>query len=144
MSQPVLIVCGSRRWSDRRRLIDTLDRLCCRPGSLGYWPAELWHGGAAGADQMAGEFAAADPYRLPVRVWPADWARYGRSAGVRRSAEMVAAAPAGSLVVAFVPGRLAESAGTAHTVVLARRRGLRVVVVDSAGQRVLAGDPVLL
>jgi len=138
---PVLIVCGSRRWSDRRRLIDTLDEICSWNGS--YWPAELWHGGAMGADAMAGEFAAADPCRLPVRVWPADWARYGRAAGVRRSAEMIAAAPVGSLLVAFVPHRLADSVGTAHEVRLARKRGLAVVVVDCCGQQVLPADPLL-
>ncbi len=136
MQNPVLLVCGSRRWADFPRLAEVLDKLIrpvCRPVY-----SAVWHGGAGGADSLAARWAAALPCPLPVRVWPADWHRYGRAAGVRRSAEMLAAAPPGSLLVAFVPGRLADSAGTAHTVRLARRRGLTVVVVDSDGQRVLA------
>lgn len=140
MQNPVLIVCGSRRWADYPRLAEVLDNLI--------WPvcqpiySAIWHGGAGGADRLAAHYAA---WRgREVRVWPADWRRYGRAAGVRRSAEMIGAAPEGSLLVAFVPGALAESPGTAHEVRLARKRGLQVVIVDCAGQRVLAGDPVLL
>lgn len=140
MQKPVLIVCGSRRWADYPRLAATLEALI--------WPvcqpiyAAVWHGGARGADRLAAHFAA---WRgRETRVWPADWRRYGRAAGVRRSAEMIAAAPEGSLLVAFVPGRLAESPGTAHAVRLARKRGLQIIVVDCDGQRVLAGDPVLV
>lgn len=140
MSDPVLIVCGSRRWADYPRLAQALDNLI--------WPVRdpiysaIWHGGARGADRLAAHYAA---WRgREVRVWPADWRRYGRAAGVRRSAEMIAAAPEGSLLVAFVPGALADSVGTAHVVRLARRRGLAVVIVDNAGQRALAADPVLL
>jgi len=136
---PVLIVCGSRRWTDYDRLAEVL------AGIVGIPPryAALWHGGAKGADAMAGNWAQARWSRLPVRRWPADWERYGRAAGVRRSAEMIAAAPPGSLLVAFVPHRLADSVGTAHEVKLARHRGLAVVVVDSCGLQRLPADPFL-
>lgn len=140
MSKPVLIVCGSRRWSDYDRLAEVLAGLAGIPSRY----AELWHGGAKGADCQASTWASCRWSPLPVRRWPADWARYGRAAGVRRSAEMIAAAPEGSLLVAFVPHRLADSVGTAHGVRLARRRGLAVVVVDCCGRQVLPADPVLL
>jgi len=137
MSNPVLIVCGSRSYPNQYDLNVTLQRLW----SEGSFTA-LWSTDAAGASRLARLWAMARC--IPVRRWPADWARYGRAAGVRRSAEMIAAAPPGSLLVAFVPGRLADSVGTAHEVRLARQRGLAVVIVDSRGPRVLAADPVLL
>jgi len=137
--KPVLIVCGSRRWRDYDRLAEVLAGLVGIPPRY----AALWHGGAKGADAMAGNWASTRWASLPVRRWPADWEHYGRSAGVRRSAEMVAAAPPGSVLVAFVPHRLADSVGTAHTVRLARRRGLAVVVADCCGLQRLAADPSL-
>lgn len=90
--------------------------------------AALWSGGASGADSLCASWAVS--VGLPVRVWPADWS-LGPSAGPRRSAALLAAAPAGSVVVCFVPGSLASSPGSAATVALARRRGLPVFLVSS-------------
>jgi hypothetical protein len=128
---PVVVVCGSRRWWSHARVTLAL---------LKVWSpqfAALWHGAARGADLFADAFARGSG--IPVRRWPADWS-LGRSAGVRRSAEMVAAAPPGSICVAFVLGRLADSRGTAHTVRLALRRGLRCLVVDNSGSGWLEPD----
>lgn len=123
---PVVVVCGSRRWWSHARVTLAL---------LKVWSprfAALWHGAARGPDLFADAFARR--CEIPVRAWLADWDRYGQAAGVRRSAEMIAAAPPGSVCVAFVLGRLADSRGTAHTVRLALRRGLRCLVVDNSGQ----------
>lgn len=85
----------------------------------------VWVGNARGVDSVTAAWCAR--LGVPVRVWPAAWSRWGRSAGVRRSAEMVGALPAGSAVVAFSPGSLAASPGTAHCVGFARARGLVVL-----------------
>lgn len=73
-------------------------------------------GGARGADSLAARFAQARG--LPLRVFLPDYTRYGRSAPLVRNKSIIAAA---ELVVAFWDGR---SAGTAHALGLARRRGL--------------------
>ena len=77
-------------------------------------------GGARGVDSIAA--AAAREAGLPVREFPADWARLGRGAGLVRNRTIVEAA---SVVVAFWDGR---SRGTAHTIGLAREAGRQVVV----------------
>lgn len=119
MSSPVLVVIGSRSFSDRGQLFRFL-------GGLGSF-SELWSGGAPGADRL-GELWARS-VGLPFRCFPALWKRWGRSAGFRRSAELVSECPEGSLVVCFVDRPLESCRGSLFTVLLARRRGLGVVVV---------------
>jgi hypothetical protein len=125
---PVICVTGSRKWSDVGML-----RLCLANvvGELGE-PAKLWHGACpSGADPMADAWAR--DRGIQVGTWEADWAWFGRSAGPRRNAAMVAALPAGSVVVAFVPGSLAASFGTADCVRRALARGFRVRLVEHGG-----------
>lgn len=59
---------------------------------------EVVSGGAKGADTGGEEFA--QWVGLPVRKFPADWNRYGRSAGMRRNLEMAEYAEA----VVLFPG----------------------------------------
>ena len=121
--EPVLIVCGSRTWQNAQQLYSVLNGL----RFTGFHVTEVWHGGACGADAQGGHWAGCR--RLPVRVWPADWPQFGRSAGFKRSAEMITAAPEGSIIVAFVKGLLEESRGTLFTVNQAHKKGLRVWIV---------------
>ncbi len=74
-------------------------------------------GGAPGADTLA-EVAAAE-LNLETTIFPADWERYGRSAGPKRNLQMLDTEP--DLVIAFAGGR-----GTAHTVRHALKRGIPV------------------
>jgi hypothetical protein len=82
------------------------------------------HGAARGADRLAG--AAASTLGLEVVEYPADWRRYGRRAGFLRNEQMLAAGP--DLVVAFHQD---SSRGTAHTISLARKAGIEVIVHES-------------
>lgn len=87
------------------------------------------HGGAKGADAMAGRWA--DATGTPKEVYPADWypkndGVLDRSAGPRRNAEMLTKDI--QLVVAF-PG----DKGTADMVARARAAGVRVYVVENEG-----------
>jgi len=120
--EPVLIVCGSRTWHNEVQLFRNMNEISYKHPVLA-----VWHGGAHGADSIAAQWAKARGYE--VHVFHAYWERFGKSAGFKRSAEMIAAAPAGSVVVAFVKGKLEESRGTAFTVRQARERGLRVWIV---------------
>lgn len=76
-----VIVCGSRGWSDRDVIVRALAKL----------PANtlIVHGAGRGADTLAEE--AATEIGLATEPHPANWGRFGRSAGPRRNAEMAAA-----------------------------------------------------
>jgi hypothetical protein len=107
-----VLVCGGRDFADRAMLRHHLD-LLYRVG----WSAVI-HGGATGADTLAGEWAALRG--IPVEVYPADWRRYGRMAGPMRNQRMLTdGAP--DLVVAFPGG-----AGTADMVRRATDAGVPV------------------
>ena len=117
----VIIVTGSRTWTDTARIWGDLDQ---------YDPKAvvIWHGGARGADEIADRWARIRGARL--RRWLADWATLGKSAGPIRSEEMIASAPPSAIVRAYLYGPADGSRGTAYTIELARRRGLETRVVQ--------------
>jgi hypothetical protein len=80
-----ILVTGSRDWDDEAGVRAALtDLVAGRPG-----PHVLVHGACpTGGDAVADGVAA--ELGLTVERHPADWARYGKSAGYRRNAEMVA------------------------------------------------------
>ena len=77
----------------------------------------ILHGGARGADTLAGQ--AAQAVGLPCHVFPAKWNQYGRQAGFIRNIQMLDQKP--DLVLAFWDGL---SQGTAHTIREALKRGI--------------------
>jgi predicted Rossmann fold nucleotide-binding protein DprA/Smf involved in DNA uptake len=77
-------------------------------------------GAAKGVDAHAA--ACARAHNLEVLEIPADWRR-GKSAGMQRNAEIVCSS---DVIIAFWDG---SSAGTAHSVELARRSGIPMFVV---------------
>jgi hypothetical protein len=115
MRQPFrLLVTGSRTWHDVRVIEQALAVILDRhpEGVL------LVHGACPrGADAIAAGYAARTPgYRAEAH--PADWDRYGRAAGYRRNAEIIALGADGC--AAFIRGgspsstnvvRLAGAAG---------------------------------
>ena len=92
-----LLVCGSRSWQDRGLIYVWLTHL---------QPRLVIHGAARGADTLAGEVAKA--LNIPVRVFPADWLKWGRRAGPLRNQQMLDAGLPDK-VIAFWDG---ESRGT--------------------------------
>lgn len=76
------IVCGGRDFDDRALLFRALDAFHVEAPF-----ACIFHGGARGADRLAGQWAASRD--VPVWVFPAAWREHGRSAGVRRNADML-------------------------------------------------------
>ena len=77
-------------------------------------------GTARGIDRMGERWAAEKG--IPIERYPADWDRYGKSAGYRRNAKMVNKTEA---LVAFWDG---ESSGTENTIKVAREKGRKVKV----------------
>jgi hypothetical protein len=118
MRQPFrLLVTGSRAWDNIPIVDHALAVILARhpEGVL------LVHGDCPrGADAIA--IAYAD--RIPgyhTEAHPADWQRYGRAAGQRRNAQMIALGAGGC--VAFLRG---ASPGATVTIQLARAAGIPV------------------
>ena len=118
-----LLVCGSRAWSDYRRLRRTLEATVAQAEGV-----TVIEGGARGADRMAGHLACMHGWGL--EVYPARWQQEGRAAGVRRNARMLQEGRP-DLVVAFTVGPLQQSRGTADMVRRAREAGVPVHIVTS-------------
>jgi hypothetical protein len=107
-----ILLTGSRDWDDEVPIRAALtDLVAGRPGPHVVVHGACPTGGDAIADRVAAELG------LTVERHPADWARYGKSAGYRRNAAM--AALGADMCLAFVrdssPGasmiaRLAEEA----------------------------------
>ena len=102
-----VLICGSRTWTDVEAIRDCLVNLPVNTTVI--------HGGALGADSLAG--AVAQILGLKIEVYPADWEKYGKNAGFKRNLEMLDTKP--DLVLAFWDGK---SKGTAHTVGHAQAR----------------------
>ena len=121
MSEQRILVCGSRTWSDMEALRTVLDP---RPDD----GVVLIHGGARGADRLAGEYAAGRGW--PVEVYPADWNRHGKAAGPIRNKQMLDEGHP-TEVIAFTDKPLYESRGTADMVRRATRAGIPVFVSET-------------
>lgn len=85
------------------------------------------HGAARGADTLADRTARA--FGMAVEAHPADWDAYGKGAGYRRNAEMVAL---GANVCLSFWQTGAANRGTAHCVRLAEAAGIRTRRVTNA------------
>jgi len=110
------IVCGGRDFTDQAAVFDNLDRLHAKVGI-----AAIAHGGARGADTLAGEWAKARGVPCKVYAVPnEEWKKKGAAAGPLRNAYMAADfQPDG--VVAFPGGR-----GTASMIAVAKFNGITV------------------
>lgn len=97
-------------------------------------PTQVWQGGAPGIDEEALRWCRRQPRGLVTyRVFTADWAGYGKAAGPRRTAAMLAEAAAavreGTRVTVVVA---TGGAGSRFALRRARQLGLRVVHVAEA------------
>lgn len=115
MRQRVL-VCGGRDYEDRERLFSILDVAhAANPIEL------LIHGGASGADDLAGQWAR--NAGVHWKAYPAYWQTEGKAAGPKRNQRMLDESDP-HLVIAFPGGT-----GTADMVRKANAAGVPVVRV---------------
>lgn len=116
-----VLVCGSRNWLDFGSILK-------RIRAIG--PDVVIEGDACGADRLAGNVVEllnrTTGLDIQLIEFPADWHRFGRSAGVIRNQQMLDEGIP-DLVLAFHPN-IAESKGTRDMVQRARKAGIRVVV----------------
>lgn len=111
-----VIVCGSRKWHDRKRIADRLGDV--PPDSV------IVHGGAKGADRLAEQEAQkwgllVEPPHLP------DYDTYGPKVAPLKRNEYMASLGA-DLCIAFWDGR---SNGTEHMMEQAKKHGIPVEVI---------------
>lgn len=110
------IVCGGRDFASGVKLFYYLDLIDAET------PIDVViHGGASGADTLAGQWA--ERRGKACRVVFADWDRYGRSAGPRRNQQMIDE-HGPDIVIAFPGG-----SGTADMVRRAKTAGLPVTEI---------------
>lgn len=101
-----LIVAGGRDFNDRTNMLACLGRL--QDAELISTHPTLVCGMARGADMLAHRIWT--QMGLPIDEYPADWNRYGKSAGYRRNVNMGEVADAAAI---FWDG---ESRGTKHMI----------------------------
>lgn len=108
-----LLTCGDRNWTDRETIQVWIEYF-----KKNHSPLETIHGGAPGADTIAGEIAQWLAVR--VRSFQAEWSKYGRAAGPIRNRYMLDTTRPDA-VLAF-HNDLARSKGTKHMYDLASKR----------------------
>lgn len=114
-----VLVCGGRDYRDWETLCEELSLL-----HADHDITTIIHGGARGADDMAGQFARAS-IGIEEVVYPANWKDHGKSAGPIRNQLMLDEGKP-DMVVAFPGGR-----GTADMVRRAREANILVTMIDN-------------
>ena len=114
-----IIVCGSRDWSDRTRVVTVIGELERRHQVEG---CVIVHGCAAGADAMAAQHCAT--LGIATEEHPADWRTHGSAAGPIRNSKM--AELGADECIAFWDGK---SRGTLDMIQKAVRHGIQVRVI---------------
>ena len=113
MSEYRVIVAGGRDFQDENYLNESLDHIRAE-----YVDIEIVSGHASGADKLAEAYA--ERLGLAIKIFPADWKKYGRAAGPIRNKEMLDYIMEGDpIVAAFWDG---QSKGTKNMIEQARRK----------------------
>lgn len=112
-----VIIAGGRDFDDFPRMIKTCDKILANQESV-----EIVSGTANGADKLGESYAKARGH--PIKRFPADWERFGRSAGHRRNAEM---ADYGDALILYWDGK---SKGSGGMLEIAKKRGLKIRVIN--------------
>ena len=110
-----VIIAGSREFDDYNTLCKVCDYMLQNQTEI-----EIVSGTAYGADQLGEKYAREHGYKLTY--FPANWDKYGKSAGYRRNVEMAQYADA---AIIFWDGR---SKGTGHMIDIAKTHKLKLKI----------------
>ena len=113
-----VIIAGSRSVNNYHSVLGAIRE-------SGFNISEVVSGGAKGADSLGEKWAG--QYNRDLKVFPAKWDEFGKSAGYRRNIEMADYADA---LIAVWDG---ESRGTRHMIDTAVDKGLKVHVFRILG-----------
>lgn len=112
-------IVGSRTITDYNMIENVVIAFQTNEGQI----TEIVSGGARGVDTLAEKLA--NRHNIPIKVFPADWDAYGKSAGYRRNRDIVDRA---DVVFAFWDGK---SKGTKHSIDLAKEKGKRLEIITA-------------
>ena len=112
-----LLICGDRNWSDGFSIREILEK---------FRPDVVIEGCANGADKLAG--IAGEELGIEVLRFPADWQKYGRSAGPIRNSQMLKEGNP-DVVVGF-HYKIEESKGTRDMLTRAKKAGKATFIFD--------------
>ena len=113
-----LLISGDRKWKNKFLVKDTITYLL---------PEVIIHGGAPGADELAG--ITAKELGIEVLQFNAEWGRYGRGAGPIRNQRMIDEGKP-DLIVAFHDD-ITKSSGTADMLIKAEECDIRHCLVSN-------------
>ena len=121
---PVALICGSRKWPNGETGEAIVKATIAWRLSKFPKNAVILHGDAHGVDKWTDEIARGFGFKV-IRV-PADWAKYGKRAGLIRNVKMLDEhRPV--IVVAVWNGK---STGTLHTLNEANKRSITTEILD--------------
>ena len=110
-----LAIVGSRNFADPERLSRIVDKV---QGDI----TLIVSGGARGADTLAEYYAKKKA--IPYLIFPADWDKHGKKAGILRNQDIVDNADA---MIAFLAP---ESKGTKDSIKRAQKKGIPIHIVN--------------
>lgn len=113
-----VIVAGGRDFDDYEYLKEKLDETFKSLGNLDTQPIEIISGMADGADTLGIKYA--EEHKLTMVLYPANWKKYPRMAGILGNMNMLVTA---THLVAFWDGK---SHGTKHMIEIAKDKGIPV------------------
>lgn len=109
-----VLVSGSRHYEDYERVKEVLDA---------YSISHIIHGGARGADRLAGQYGT--EMAIPVTVYPAAWDLHGKRAGPIRNTQMLKEGKP-DIVVAFLAS---NSRGTRNMIDQSQHAGIYTKII---------------
>jgi hypothetical protein len=114
-----IIIAGSRTFYDYDRLVKEVDAFIAENNLK---DITIISGTAQGADRLGERYATEHNY--PCQRFPADWNKYGKSAGYHRNVQM------GENADACVVFRVGMSRGSTLMVIIAKEKKLLLKVID--------------
>jgi len=111
-----LIIAGGRNFTNYKQLAQE-----CNQFLNGQTNIEIVSGTCRGADLLGEQYAKERGYK--IAQFPADWNKYGKSAGPKRNQQMANYADA---LIAFWNGK---SRGTKHMIEMAKQFKLRMTIL---------------
>jgi hypothetical protein len=117
-----VIIAGGRDFSDYELLDKNVYEF-----TLYQLDLEIVSGCANGADKLGEKYA--NTYGIPIKRFPADWDKHGKSAGYIRNKQMAEYA---DMLIAFWDGK---SKGTNHMIDLATNSNLKIHIINYGNNR---------
>ena len=108
------MIAGGRDFDDYKYLVESVDEFINE--NFPYETIVVVSGTARGADRLGEQYAREKGYL--IERYPADWDKFGKSAGFRRNEQMVSVADG---AIMFWDG---SSHGTKHDIELSRKKGI--------------------